>query len=674
MMRATMTVAVLAVLAVLASAVLAQPAGTMVNPPALGSARGQVIMSWDEFVKITGYDPAKKSTTLTIPWKTVEELLGVKVEKMGAGSVDLPWEEFKSLLEWSITKKGALDVPPPTDFIITSSQYTAVLGTETAEFTLKLKLNVLRKLGWKQVPILPTTVALTETTLPKGVYVNAAGNAYVILTDQTGELELILKFAASVQTTGGISRVNFERLQPAPAVLDLTFTGEQVDAKVSGAQLLTKKAVDKNTVVAAAIPGGIPIDITWERALPKVAEAPTKMYSETRTLIAVADGVLLGTENISLNILHKPVRELKLAVPKGVSILEVTGGSVQDWRGDQGELTVLLRGEAAGSMALRVAYEQPSAATVQLPVLRVTGVEREMGFVAVAALANVELSPAQVEGATAIDVRQLPPDIMAMTNQPILLAFRYVGDKFTIPMTIQKHPEVSVLVTVADNALFTAMQLVDGRRMTKVIYSVRNNRNQFIRLKMPAGADIWSASVSGNTVTPAKDEKGNVLIPLVRSAGARELAAFPVELVYVETPEKAPPPAGHIRVELPSADVPVLHVMFNYYLPAEGEYTVSVGLFGSRPGFSGTMRLVDDFTKMATSGAVVVQRDVAAQAAQMQQAIDAKVDAQARAAGQQPIRVQLPLKGKQFKLEKVLALPLDSLWFRVDYKGWKPAD
>ena len=96
-------------------------------------------------------------------------------------------------------------------------------------------------------------------------------------------------------------------------------------------------------------------------ALPKVAKAPTKLYAETRTLVAVADGLLLGQQAVNYNILHTPVRELSLQVPQGASVLTVTGPNVQDWRvGDDGRLQVLLRGEVIGGYSLRLTYEQPT--------------------------------------------------------------------------------------------------------------------------------------------------------------------------------------------------------------------------------------------------------------------------------------------------------------------------
>jgi hypothetical protein len=383
--------------------------------------------------------------------------------------------------------------------------------------------------------------------------------------------------------------------------------------------------------------------------------------------------VLLCQEAVNLNILHTGVRELKLAVPAGARVLTVTGANVQDWRNTgQNELQVVLSREVLGSYTLRVSYEVATAdGSVVVPVIRALGVEREKGYVGVIAVANVEIAAGELQGATSIDARQLPADIVAMTNQPVLLAFRYAADTFTIPLQIRRHDEVSVLMTLVDSAAFTSMQLNDGRRMTKVIYSVRNNRNQFLRLSMPEQADLWSVSVGGNTVSPAKDAQGQVLVPLVRSTSdSRELTAFPVEIVYVETPGTVAPARGTLRVALPSCAVPVMHVMFTYYLPVEGRYTVGWG----KSGFSGPLSLVDQFTTLLVDrGVRTVAVDTAAEAQQLQQAADQRVDQQAVEAGATPIRVRLPIGGKQFKLEKILAMPHDALYFEVEYSGWEAA-
>jgi hypothetical protein len=666
----------LAVTLALGTFTLAQP----VQPPAvsvntLPDARGQVILSWNEFVKITGYDPAHKGgQTLTIPFSEVQKLLGVKIDQPLNATVDLPWTEFKALLEWSVNRKdGSSSAPPPTDFVITSTEYKGMLSDEKADFAATFKINILREKGWKRIALLPASVAVTKMEVPEGAFVNANNGVYELLTEKTGLLEVTLEFSVAVEKSAGVNVVAFPRATAGTAILDLTVDRQDVDVKVGQAQKsVSKKVPDKGeTVVAAAVPSGVPIQITWERALPKVVAAPTKLYAETRTLVGVADGLFLCDELVNFNILHTGVRELKLQVPAGANVLTVSGPNVLDWRVENSLLSVVLRSEELGSYSLRVSFEAPAHEQTAVPVLRSTGTERETGFIAVVAVANVEIEPGETTGATAIDVRQLPAEMVGMTNQPILLAFRYVEPKFSVQLSVKKHDEVSVLVTIVDSSLLTAMQMDDGRRITKAVYTVRNNRNQFLRLQMPAGAEIWSVGVGGNTVSPAKDEKGQLLIPLVRSAtSAAELASFPVEIVYVEAPAGAAPDKGKLHVVLPVCAVPVMHVMYSYYLPAEGDYTVGWGA----SGFSGPLRIVPQYAALASGPtAEAIRVNAEAQAANMQQSADFRADAEARAAGGTPIRVRLPLNGKLFKLEKILALPQDQLWFDVQYSGWKPA-
>jgi hypothetical protein len=478
-----------------------------------------------------------------------------------------------------------------------------------------------------------------------------------------------------VQKSAGVNTVMFSRLLPGTSVLDLSFDRKDVDVKVSGSQSLVTKSEGDKTRVAAAIPSGSQVMISWQRALPKVVAAPSKLYAETRALVAVAEGVLLGQQTVSYNILHSPIRDLKLAVPAGVSVLTVIGSNIRDWRVDKGELTVVLSKEVVGSYAMRISYERATGDSVEAPVLRVAGVERERGYVGVVAVANVEITGGDVVGATDIDVRRLPGDMVAMTKQPILLAYRYFGKDLKIPLNIKRHGELSMLVTIADSALFTCMQLNDGRRITKALYNVRNNRNQFLRLTMPAGVEIWSATVGGKPVSAATDKTGAVLVPLIRSAGgSSELAAFPVEVVYVETPKTKPAAAGEVTVNLPQPHAPVMHVMVSFYAPAEGTYGKPGGFFGGKKttGFTGPLRLVDDFAALAAGNrGAVVRVNAAKQAGQMQAMVDQQMDTSAAAAGATPIRVRLPINGKLFKLEKILALPGDALSFKVTYGKWK---
>jgi len=133
--------------------------------------------------------------------------------------------------------------------------------------------------------------------------------------------------------------------------------------------------------------------------------------------------------------------------------------------------------------------------------------------------------------------------------------------------------------------------------------------------------------------------------------------------------------AGRYHLSISEAGRASLTAAIRYYCPAEGTYTVSGGFFSrAKTGFSGPMRVVEAFASLSTTPrAEVVRVAPAKQAARMQRAFDKKADVRARAAGATPIRVRLPINGELFRLEKILALPGDKLYFEVVYKGWQVA-
>lgn len=623
---------------------------------------GRVLMKWDDFKKVTQWDnralpgDADKDR-FTVTWKEVQDLLGIQIKDVDTAQLKLPWKEFKALLEWSVQeadkkKKDKEKVDPsPVPYLVMSAEYmSAEVGKEGAVFTGKFKINVLEEKGWKKIDILPANVAISEVKLPDGVFLQLAGGYYSLLTKKAGLIEAELSFSAAVTESGGAYMMSFPKVPSGTCVLDLTVPAKDVDVRIAGAQSKLVKATDKGTRVVAALPANSAVNVSWERAVPETAKVPTKLYSETRTLVSVADGLILGSAQVSFSILHTPTRQLEMTVPAGVSVLEVTGRQIRDWRVNAGKLTVQLEKDVIGLFMVDVKYEisqaMASGKTV-IPVITGVGVEREKGHIAVVALSNVEIKSDAVTGAHPMDVKDLPPEIVGMTSQPILLAYRYVDPKFQVGLQISKHADVDVLLTVIDRVHFTVMQTFDGKRITRAVYNVRNSRNQFLRLQMPAEAEIWSASVAGRATQPAKDTEGRIILPLVRSDGAGGMSSFPVELVYAEQGTKPDARgAGTAKVTLPACAEPVMHMTAQLYVPNEGRYD----------DFDGSLRPVTAFTPIG--GKAVAVDANAAQALQM--------TCTPPAAGASPIEVQLPVSGKVYLFEKILAVK-DAQWFSYSF-------
>ncbi|GAH81998.1 unnamed protein product, partial [marine sediment metagenome] len=248
------------------------------------------------------------------------------------------------------------------DWMIGAAVYEGQLTKDGAIFDATFHVRILKEKDWKTIPLLPASVAVQEATLPQGAYLRLSGGFYELITDQTGALdEVKVKFSTAVAESAGSNSLRFERVSSGTSIVKLTVAQAGVDVTVAGAQSVVKtEDADGTPVWTAALPAGAPVQVAWERAIPEAEKVPPKLYAETKTLVAVGDGILVCRERIDYNILHTGVRVLKLALPSGVSILEVTGSRVRDWRVADDELTVSLSYEALGKYTLSVTYEKPT--------------------------------------------------------------------------------------------------------------------------------------------------------------------------------------------------------------------------------------------------------------------------------------------------------------------------
>ena len=667
MKKLTLWTMVAAMTAVWLPATLAGEPGAA--PAALPAEEGsKVILNWDLFRELTKSERADQEPKLTLPWNEVQDLLGIKVEDAGVAGAELTldWRQFTALLKWSMAQKKVPPAAVPTDYVIASSDYTGTLGPDGAVFAVEMVIDVLKEPDWKRIPLLPATVALSEARLPEQCYLNVSGGRLELLTLQKGRLEVGLKFAVSVSESAGAYQVRFDTVPTSTSVLKLTVPQANVKIDVASAQaVLPLQGQPGETTVGASLPSGAPVQVSWERALEEVEKLPPRLYAETQTLVAIGEGIMTCRERIDLSVLHAGIRTATLSVPAGVSVLEVSGSRVYDWRVADGKLSLRFDREVLGTERLNLTYERAAGAEglADVPVLHVQDAAREKGYIGVVALANVEITAREQAGATSIDVRELPGEILQMTSQPVLLAFRYLGGEWTLPLSVKKHEDVPVLVTLIDSGVMTVMQTMDGRRITKVIYNVRNNRSQFLRLQLPPKADVWSATVASKSIRPAIDEAGRILIPLVRSdSGNVVLSSFPVEIVYVEKQEPVQE-KGAMTIALPRAGDPVTHLMVQLYLPAEGKYRDK--------DFEGPLRLVKEFSQIASAPRPPQEQvEASQQATQLQQQFDQRLEKEAVAAGVTPIRVELPVRGKLFRFENILVLD-EELSITFKYSGWE---
>lgn len=581
------------------------------------------------------------------------------------GQVTLPWNDFQSLYQ----KGLAPETPPekaPRDYTLDRAWYTGGLVGEGddayALFRVTLKGAVHKDKGWVTIPLLSTNVALRSAKIDgKDAAIYLDNGHYTLVTNRPGTFTAELEFSVSLFSADGSSGLSFPLVPTGATEVSFTVNAEDaLDFEIAGARGKTEVSNGRARTVTAAIMSWGSLAISWQREIPEQEQEAAKaarVYAETNVLVGVSEGVMQGTARVAYTVLHKGVDTLRVQLPADVTVLDVQGPGLRDWtQAPDGTITAKLNYEALGSYLLSVDYERALAGSTNVPMPKVLDVTREKTWIGVDARSALELVAGQAEGATPVDVRELPASLVGQTDYPVLLAWKARGGDVKIPLEVKSHPDVDMLVTLVDSAVADTLVTADGRRMTRVRYGVRNNRRQFLRLALPEGAEVWSASVAGRGVKVAAGE-GGVLVPLVRSdAAGGAMTGFLVEVIYVENGAPLADGHGELRVELPRADAPTSQLQWSVYFPDDAKI--------KRREHDGTVRKVEYFSSapQLPSDAVVsqqVQRNV-------QQAVASQDQAGALGQGVEPVRVELPLSGQVLAYEKMLVLD-EPLWVSFGY-------
>lgn len=583
------------------------------------------------------------------------------------GKVELPWNDFQTLYQKGLAPEKQPEKAPRA-YTLDRAVYTGRLvgkGDDAyAIFKLSLKGAVHAREGWTTLPLLSTNAALRSAKIDgKDAAIFLDSGNYTLITDRTGAFSAELEFSVSLFTADGSSGLSLPMV-PSGAT-EVTFTvedDEALDFTIAGARGTNETSNGRSRTVTAAVPSLGALAVSWQRAVPedqKAQEAAkqARVYAETNVLVGISEGVTQGTARVAYTVLHKGVDTFRVQLPADVTVLDVTGPGLREWTSDaSGVVTAALNYEAVGSYLLAIEYERALAGATTLPMPKVLDVTREKTWIGVDARSAVELVAGQATGATPVDVRELPASLVGQTDHPVLLAWKARGGDVKIPLEVKSHPDVDMLVTLVDSAVADTLVTADGRRMTRVRYGVRNNRRQFLRLDLPEGAEVWSASVAGRGVKVAAGE-GGVLVPLVRSdAAGGAMTGFLVELIYVESGAPLADGKGELTVDLPRVDAPTSQLQWTVWFPGDAKI--------KDKSQEGSVRHVEGFSAapQLPSDAVVsqqVQRSVG-RAVQNQDA------AGALGQGVEPVRVELPLSGQIQTFEKMLVLD-ERLWVSFDY-------
>jgi len=531
------------------------------------------------------------------------------------GEVTIPLEQFLQMIkEASPTPPPVQMPPPPVKLVFGTAQMEAV----TIENALKVSCSMPFELyegWWQEISFISELVAISEAKIDgQDVSVYKNGGRYTIL--YKGKGRHTLEFTYLVPATRKDNTTSSTLYLPSSSSSNLSLLVYRTGINIKVDTAMGGKAVPKEdkTIYTATLPAGEAAQVSWtltsvtpDVSQPQNGEKPDnpvtvknepppkpKIYSQTYSLVSVSVGAIRVTGQINLSLLRGQAKSLSFLLPKDVEILDVKSDkyrdrTVEDVK-DGKKLTVFLTDYVEGDQQITVVYEKPLenvSTTWNVPSIKVLDAEQDKGFVACETLSSLSMEQASAQDITRVDVKELPGALTGLASTPVILSYRYYKHPYVLDIETKRYEELPVLSATIDTAQAMTFINDEGVSLTKVIYQMRNNTQQFLEVKLPSDSEILNAFVAGSPVKPVSpgetEDKGVVLIPLRKSdaGGDSGLNSFAVEVSY-KTKGKVFASLGNAKQALPSCNVQISEYYWTIYFPEDNRV---LGFFGNmKPG------------------------------------------------------------------------------------------
>lgn len=516
--------------------------------------------------------PSKLLTPLTLA------LVTWPVVAAAEGSVEVPLSEW-TRVERSLatSREQATRAMEGRMVAVGETSYRGRLEGRNLRLQLLLRAHLGGPGTFKDVEVIGTdAVVLSAKRGGAPIPLISRGDRWVWTTNAAGPVELTVELVIPPRGPRGSIEYRFGIPESPVTQLVAFFPSADLSPKVTGAVTNQVRSVSGGTELTAVVAPARELHLVGFHDVDEAGSArDAKLYAESENLVSLSeDGVELFSV-VGLTILYAPAKRFRIELPQGFELISADGqGAFQYSVEREGDRSILI-GETAFGITQR--YEislrakralGPGESEVRLPIPRLLDVERDSGFVALEIPGKISVAGVEGEDLTSIDVRELPEAILRSSVSPVVRAFRYAGPRAGARIALARHPEKALAAGGADVLRATSVVTGDGRLMTDLSFTLRNNLQQYLALELPEGAEVRSAVLEGDPIKPSRDAEGRVLVPLRRSSsGPAGLQPFRVQLVY-ESAVGELGAIGRRHLALPRLLVPVASVEWSIYVPA----------------------------------------------------------------------------------------------------------
>jgi len=507
------------------------------------------------------------------------------------GWVVLPVEEYRTLHARAYPVERDPE-PPPVEATLTRVDYDLRIDGELASGRASLTVDVLKD-GWVRVPV-PLGLLVREARLdgkPVSLVAGSGGKAggqLSALLSHSGRAVLLLDIAMPVASVTGEESIILPATASGVTRASVHLPRQGVDVRLTGGLLSEKSesATESNWIAYGR--GNESLTFAWRRKTEDHrATLPLRMRGSLTQLLGLGEDSTSINAEVNVEVTQGAVRFLSIQIPDNVTVNQVLGAMVADWEVKANELSVKFLEPVEQNARFVVAAEtrSPREGQIAIPLFRLLGVERETGGVAVEVLGAGEIKDLKSEGLDSADATDLG-ELVSNRQSPSLVAFRFrAGDtKLTrsLSLEVARYTPQAVLLANVSEARYQVLISSEGKTLVQARYAVRNNQRNFLKITLPTGATLWSATLAGKTVRPGQSPDGSLLLPLDKARAGEDAPEFAVEIFYLSR-GSAWNDKGQFKLALPALDLPVSRTGLLVYHPPLFKVTPEPGSFRTEP-------------------------------------------------------------------------------------------
>src|SRR5271170_3342322 len=372
--------------------------------------------------------------------------------------------------------------PPPVDATLSRVDYDlrveAGNDASVAAGRATLTVDVLKN-GWVRVPIPPglfvREALLDGRPLSLSPFPVAQPTQLSALLSRPGRAVITLDVALPISASAGEERLSLPSTASGVTrvVLEIPRTG--VDLTLYGGLISESHDMANGGKWTVFGKGAEPIVFAWRHKVEEhQSTLPLRMHGALTQFLGLGEDSTSVSANVTLEVTQGAAKEARIQVPQDITVNQVQGATVADWEMKSGELliTFIEPVEQSASFVITGEATLPREGAMDIPMLRLTDIERETGGIGVDILGAGEIKEESVktQGLQRADASDLGEPVSSRQS-PALKAFRTHLVSAQAPrslhLAVSRYAQQAVLMANVGEARYRVLLTKDGKALVE---------------------------------------------------------------------------------------------------------------------------------------------------------------------------------------------------------------